>query len=212
MLIIADTKIAGICSFRFDDSKKLGSSEHPYKEPNGCRQDGITFQFPPLLDGDSRSGTWEEKELPADMSLSVYKTSAARKWTLTWTYIIGESGSDGSVWTAEQIKYNCSNLRAYYTQSYAGTGGKNFIVYFMYGYHGNPGGEFTCRLSTIDISHKGPMMAPDGNWANAFRLRTDVKVGMQLWTKGAQALGSTKDVKTLVPGLKKGMSADPKWE
>ena len=204
MLITADRKIAQTCSFKFDSSK---DPVYP-NIPPGCDGHGITFQFPPLVTGDGRTGTWEESELPADMALSVYITSAARKWTLEWTYIVGEAG-----WTAEQIKFNLSNLRAYYTQSPSGSGGQCFIVNFKYGYHGDPGNSFSCRLNTIDISHKGPVMVPNGNWANSFRLRTDVKVGMQLWTKGlSKGLNSTKGTKTDVPGLKIGISINPKWE
>jgi hypothetical protein len=167
----------------------------------GPQEFDIKFQFPPRITSDSRTGTWIESEMPGDQAIAVYQTSAARKMTLEWTYIIGESGGsdpDGSGWTGAEIKWNLSGLRSYYSQRFGD--GSAFIIRFLYGLHGDPGNYFTCRMTTIDFSHKGGLIITAGrggqlDGTTAFPLRTDVKVAMQLWTLGAapQSKGEKKE-------------------
>ena len=202
MLTAADREIAKICVFEFVKNSA-------YSPPAGAG-DGkhMMFQFPPRVTSDGRSGSWTETELPADMPMAFYKTGSARKINLECVYIVGESSSSGAVWGAEQIKFQCSNLKAYFTQSLADQ--DNFIIKFGYGYHGDPGSTFTCRLDNVDITHKGPYIALGGNWSQAYPLRTDVKITMKLWTQGAASMlgvdrPDPKDVKASIPGLATGI-------
>lgn len=197
----------------------------------------IKFQFPPRITSDGRTGSWQEDEMTGDQAISVYKTSSARKMTLEWTYIIGEQGGGGSLtdnsgqaWTAAEIKWNLSGLRAYYTQSF-GTG-ESFIVQFLYGLYGDPGNAFTCRLGSIDMTHKGGLIMENNQGKTVFPLRTDVKVAMQLWTLGAMGIekgavdadgkpladshgkliGGLNSTKFEMDGLKKSVTSLPQWE
>jgi len=137
----------------------------------------VLFQFPPKVTSDSRSGTWTETELPGDQPFSAWKTSGARKITLEWTYIIGAT----QAWDTEFVRKQILALRAYYTaqEEYAGT----YIVMLYLWKLGGPK-PMSCRLGSIDITHGKALYVPDGNLKLAHPVITNVKVGIQLWSKG----------------------------
>jgi len=229
MLTAADINIGAAVQFSLS---KMVPDKNPtvFKGPGGFQnpinisfvgmhseKSNINFQFPPRITSDGRSGTWSEKEVPGDQAISIYKTSGARKFNLEWTYIIGESGSSAATsqpWTAADIRKNLGLLRAYYSQVM--TTGTEYIVAFKYGYHGDTEQYFTCRLSTIDITHKGGLIM-EGSGKLVFPLRSDVKVAMQLWTRGARArkegeADDKDDSKFKIDGLFENMTAYPLWE
>jgi len=257
MLIPADTTIVRAIVFRmlrahpyghfrsgqeWVGNRAAGNPGSPYAkgqliDTGGTSSLMIKFQFPPRITSDGRTGSWQEEEMPGDQAVSVYKTSAARKMTLEWTYIVGEYGGGSLVdgvsesdkpWSAAEIKWNLSALRAYYSQ-YFGTG-RGFIVEFLYGYHGDPNEVFTCRFSTLDFTHKGGIIIGgtynkatgkiiEGTGNTAFPLRTDVKVSMQLWTLGAAPAGmgdeknaKKKSAKFDIGGLRQTVGDRPQWE
>jgi hypothetical protein len=162
--------------------------------PEGGKQTRIFFQFPPKILTDSRTGSWEEAELPGSQPVNVYKTSGARKMTLEWTYVIGARG-----WNTQDIRTQIINLRRYYTAK-ASELANAFIVNF---YIWKLGGEkpMTCRLGNIDITHGKALYVPRGadgkpDITQAHPVITNVKVAIQPWIsggpEGSAALNSLK--------------------
>jgi hypothetical protein len=159
----------------------------------------VNFQFPPKILNDSRTGSWIETEVPGDQPIAVWKTSGARKWVLEWTYVVGA----GKEWDVEKVRSQVVGLRDYWT--YNGNQASSLIVFFsIWGLGGS--GEMTCRLTNVDISHGKAIYA---GGAVAYPVITNVKVSMQLWTKGGDSAGAGK-LKMDVPALADFVPAD--WQ
>lgn len=165
----------------------------------------IEFQFPPKITNDSRSGTWDEYEVIGSQPIAYWKSSGARKWVLEWTYIVGACG-----WNVLKVKEQVANLRKYWdlrsNQNYIG----NLLVTFrMWKFGGAQ--PMTCRLTNIDVSYGKAIYVPrveyniDGTYIEqpdattdlsdtdtyfAYPVVTNIKVSMQLWTKGGYDRGT----------------------
>ena len=146
----------------------------------------ILFQFPPKILSDNRTGTWDEIELPGSQPISIWKTSGARKWTLEWTYVVGARN-----WSVDQVRNQIVNLRSYYEAREDLL--TNFIVWFKIWKLGGSS-EMTCRLGNIDISHGKALYVPDNNIQMAHPVVTNIKVAMQLWTKGDTMKGGAANI------------------
>jgi hypothetical protein len=145
----------------------------------------IKFQFPPKILSDNRSGTWIEAEIPGDQPVQIWKTSGARKFVLEWTYIIGVNN-----WSTEKVRGEIIKLRNYYTRKGPTATADDLIVFFkMWKFGGDK--EMTCRLGAINVSHGKALYIPnDGSEPTndqldrAHPVVTNIKVDMQLWTRG----------------------------
>jgi hypothetical protein len=140
----------------------------------------VEFQFPPKITTDSRNGTWTETEMPGDQPFQAWKTSGARKITLEWSYIIGANG-----WDITKVREQILTLRGYYTASEPLV--STYIVMFKMWKLGGTD-PMSCRLGNIDISHGKALYVPIVNGRpnvnQAHPVITNVKVGMQLWSRG----------------------------
>ncbi|MCK9558574.1 MAG: hypothetical protein M0R50_11115 [Candidatus Cloacimonetes bacterium] len=182
------------------DLAEAASMQIGIEKDNNVRK--ISFQFPPKILSDGRSGTWDDSEQPGDQPISNWRTSGARKWTLEWTYVIGVNG-----WSTADVKKQILTLRGYYTKK--GELASTFIVGFKMWNLGGPN-PMSCRFGNIDISHGKALYIPSGNVNEAFPVITNVKVGMQLWTRGNAEMDDGGPPKILINGL---ISAvPPEWQ
>jgi hypothetical protein len=155
----------------------------------------IKFQFPPKIFSDNRSGTWQETQVPGDQPTQIIVTSGARKFALEWTYVIGMAG-----WTVDDVKHQVLMLRNYYTTRY-NTSTHYIVMFKMWKLGGSE--PMSCRLSDIDISYGKAIYVPSTttsenstpDYEEAFPVVTNIKVGMQLWTRG-NAISSKTNEKT----------------
>jgi len=142
----------------------------------------IEFQFPPKITTDNRTGTWVDTEMPGDQPFSAWKTSGARKIALEWTYIIGASAK----WDITRVRNQILTLRGYYTAPMETIDSAYIVMFKIWKLGGTD--PMSCRLGNIDISHGKALYIPTVNGApnvhQAHPVITNVKVGMQLWSKG----------------------------
>jgi hypothetical protein len=141
----------------------------------------IEFQFPPKITTDSRAGTWTETEVPGDQPFQAWKTSGARKITLEWTYIIGANG-----WDVQKVRNQILTLRGYYTAPLETIVSAYIVMFKIWKLGGTD--PMSCRLGNIDISHGKALYIPTVNGSpnihQAHPVITNIKVGMQLWSRG----------------------------
>ena len=154
----------------------------------GTPKNAIEFQFPPKVSNDNRTGTWQETLIPGDQPTQIITTAGARKWTLEWTYVVGAAG-----WSVGRVKRQILMLRNYYTASGTTIATHYIVMFKMWKIGGrNP---MTCRLGDIDISYGKALYVPQKSinvpdYDQAYPVITNVKVNMQLWTRGnAMSMG-----------------------
>jgi hypothetical protein len=150
----------------------------------GTKRLQILFQFPPKITNDSRTGTWEEVEIPGDQPISIWKTSGARKMSLEWTYVIGVNN-----WPVEKVKRQINEMRSYYTKKDKLI--DTFIVMLKIWAHGGKE-EMSCRLGNIDITYGKTLYFPGEDFSMAHPVITHIKVAIQPWTKGNAKKESTE--------------------
>jgi hypothetical protein len=178
----------------------LGTKNATDSASSGAAGWKIEFQFPPKMTSDNRSGTWEEEELPGDQPMQFWKTSGARKMLLSWTYVVGAT-ADWHVW---RVRSNIIKLRSYYSAREDLS--SNFIVQFkMWKFGGAE--RMSCRLGNIDVSYGKALCLPttdqlaaSGNSHTdvikyAHPVITNIKVSMQLWSKGSAPMEDTSKSK-----------------
>lgn len=187
----------------------------------------ISFQFPPHILSDSRKGNWVEGPLRGDEPVAVFANSGPREITMSWTYIVGARGWDNTIlYTPSTVAAHCRALRSYFSQTSAQsvTIDDALVLYFRAWYH--TGVEyFSCRILSLDITHKGPIISDYGPWSSkteennmgkvapasgpdptsasrSFALRTDITAELRLWTKvGASAPATAEDIKNIKPNV-----------
>lgn len=168
---------------------------------------GISFQFPPKITSDGRTGTWNEENLRGDQPNFTFDVSGPRLIRLEWIYIVGEravGGSNGGAWTTLDVKEQVSGLRSYFSSVEHLGKVEGLVVTYKHWLHGDPNNAITALIKTIDITHGKTIVVPNGNAADAYPLRTDCAVDLRLWTRGGidGRQGETKvDIETLRDSL-----------
>ena len=138
----------------------------------------IKFQLPPKVNSDSRRGTWAEGELRGTEPFAAFSTSGPREISLAWTYVV-----DGGAWTGAKIAEQVRAIRGYFAQVRAVGETRNLVVKFkMWKLGGDE--PISCRIVDIDVKPSDTIV---GTGDDAYPLKTDIVIGLRLWTKGAAA-------------------------
>ncbi len=141
----------------------------------------VPFQFPPKVTSDSKAGDWKEEAKRGLEPTVVWTSGKSRTLAIEWTYIVGEKGPGGYIYTTEFIKQTVAWLRAYYIEKNVKGVGEDLIAKLKLWLIGGTK-EYAVRFLTIDVTHGKSIVVPDGNVNLAFPLRTDVKAKAAIWT------------------------------
>jgi hypothetical protein len=144
------------------------------------REGRVSFQFPPKILSDSRSGSWDEGGAKGILGMEPFKvfTSAnERTFALSWSYII--DNAPGATWDSIRVKNEINRIRGYFSNllSDRTTANQNkLIVNFNYPLYTGPK-TWTCRVTSVDVKY-GDCLVTDGF---VHPLRTDITADMRLW-------------------------------
>jgi hypothetical protein len=159
----------------------------------------VAFQFPPRITSDSRKGNWEERDSQGTEPIAVFRTSGPREISLSWMYIVADSGS-GSGWSTTKIAEEVRRVRGYFARVRQPGNDRNLVVKFkMWKLGGDD--EMSCRIRSIDVKHSDTIVVPCGDNGPqvqlAYPLRTDITVDLRIWTQGGPK--ATQELEGLLP-------------
>lgn len=181
----------------------------------GFRKEGhnrINFQFPPKILTDSRQGAWDEPETIGTEPIVNYRGTAARAFTLTYTYIVETIEHRdiainalpvpvlrGGPWSILRVRQEINKIRGYFTNATrGGPWRKPLMVYFKHPYITGPE-YWSCRIRNVEVKHSENLVGRPGY---VYPLRSDVTVDMRLWSAIEFANGHPENNVQIVDGLK----------
>lgn len=143
----------------------------------------INFQFPPIISSDSKSASWDPRDVKSYEPLMIWNGATARKITLTYTYIVVESneGENGfKTGTPKFIRDQLQSIKGYFYRDMVGTTGSGFIPHVRlkcYSHIDGTSGLSTWILDNVQINPSGPVIK-DGQ--DTLHLKNEVTLSMML--------------------------------
>lgn len=147
----------------------------------------VKFQFAPKVNGDSRRGNWDERDVMGIEPVAIYKGSGPRTISLQITYIY-----DGDMWDSNSIRSQINLIRGYFIRA-QGLGvqeQKMVVLLKLWGIGGKD--ELSFRMRSVDVKYSETMIkdikasgnVEGRNLSQYFPLRTDITIELASWTKG----------------------------
>ncbi len=194
----------------------------------------ILFQFPPKVPSDNKTGNWNDTQTLFDEPVAVYTTIGPRDITMNLTYIVTDASSpkdfsytnsvlqgggdpnyyrNNDPWTAEKIHQQLRRLRGYFNASRTRGGipqaNQRFqdslvLIIKLAGIGGTS--EMTGRMTNVNVNYSETLVSSNVASNNLFPLRTDVSIGLRLWTRNAEE--KTSEGIQNVPGLSNNVKVD----